>query len=118
MEPQLLQLIKSLDEYYNRKNPMGEGLIRIYAESLSDLDIKLLEKVVTDWIKNGKPFMPKVSELRAGVERIHVDRFIDGRRVVASYRDYYQTEDFTENGYRVTYRVLKPCKLDPERVEQ
>ena len=111
----ILEIIKILDEYYNPKKRMSENLVMLYAETLKDIDPTILERVVMEWIKSGKPFMPKIAELRTEADKVHVDRFIDGRRVVREEKDYFVTEDFivNENGrFRVTYRALKPREFD------
>ena len=111
----IAETIAMLDEYYNRNKPLSENVVRLYCDSLKDLDPSLLERVAMAWAQEGKPFMPKIAELRAEVGKIHVDRFIDKRRVVREEKDYFVTEDFivNENGrFRVTYRALKPREFD------
>ena len=110
-----VELIATLDEYYNQKKPMSASLIQLYADSLTDVNPTILERVVREWIQDGKPFMPKIAELRALSSRIHIDRLIDRRRVVREEKDYFVTEDFIENEngrFRVTYRALKPREFD------
>ena len=111
----IAEIIAMLDEYYNRSKPLSENVVRLYCDSLKDLDPTLIERVAREWVQEGKPFMPKIAELRAEVGKIHVDRFIDGRRVILELNDYYQTEEFKivdGVSYRVTYRALKPREFD------
>lgn len=58
-----LEIVKGLAEYYNKE--MTPGVVRIYLDALKDLPPELVDLAAREFVKNGKPFMPKVSEIRS-----------------------------------------------------
>jgi len=60
-----------LDEYYSPNKPMTESRRALYVKTLEDIEVERLELAAIDWVKQGKPFMPKVSELRLIAKNIN-----------------------------------------------
>ena len=63
-----LEVIQLMAEYYGKE--MTDGQVRMYHDTLSDLPPALVDMAVKHLIKTGKPFMPKVSELRVAAAEI------------------------------------------------
>jgi hypothetical protein len=59
---QTLDIIVELSEYYNKE--MTPGTIKLYVDTLNDLPPGLVDMAAKEIIKTGKPFMPRVSEIR------------------------------------------------------
>lgn len=75
MVADLLEILETLAEYYRETEKLTEKRLRIYINTLDDLDPAVLEKGAFLWIKEGKQFFPRVSELRAYASRaIRVER--------------------------------------------
>ncbi len=55
-------VIQELAEYYEKE--MSPGTIKIYLDTLGDIPPDLLDMATKRIIKTGKPFMPRVSEIR------------------------------------------------------
>ncbi len=63
-----LDVIQSLAEYYNKT--LTSGTIRLYTKSLDDMPAEWIDAAAQEYIKNGSPFMPKVTELRAAAIKV------------------------------------------------
>lgn len=58
----LSERLTALGAYFDR--PLNETQSEIYLAGLEDLPIAAVVAALTQWVKTGRPFMPKVSEIR------------------------------------------------------
>ena len=63
-----LDVIQYLSEYYGKE--LTDGMLDTYLGTLDDLPPELVDMAAKHIIKTGKPFMPKVSELRVAAAEI------------------------------------------------
>ena len=63
-----VEVVKTLDEYYGKG--LNETQLRIYLKTLADIPADLLNMAAEHLIKTGKPFMPRVSEIRQAASEI------------------------------------------------
>ena len=63
-----IDVIQTLSEYYRAK--LTPGTIRLYTKSLDDLPVEQIDAAAQEYIKNGSPFMPKVTEIRAAAIKV------------------------------------------------
>lgn len=54
--------LTALAAYFDR--PLNETQSEIYLAGLEDLSLEAVIHAITEWVKHGRPFMPKVVELR------------------------------------------------------
>ena len=57
-----LDVIQYVSDYYSKE--LSDGMLDTYLGTLDDIPAELLDMAAKHIIKKGKPFMPKVSELR------------------------------------------------------
>ena len=63
-----LDVIQYLSEYYGKE--LTDGMLDTYLGTLDDLPPALVDMAAKHIIKTGKPFMPKVSELRVAAAEL------------------------------------------------
>ena len=86
MDTKILDVIVGLDDYYATKMPKAR--IDTYLRTLEDINPDALAWAADEWVKAGKPFMPKVSELRVLASKFRVS---DGRNYLTA--EYVQLKD-------------------------
>ena len=78
-----LEVIQLMSEYYGKE--MSDGQVRVYNDTLDDLPPELLDMAVKKIIKTGKPWMPKVSEIRvaaAEIQRLGLFEAVDPLKMI------------------------------------
>lgn len=64
--------LEGLAAYFDK--PLNEIQSEIYVAGLEDLPLDTVLAAITQWVKTGRPFMPKVSELRELVVGTETDQ--------------------------------------------
>ena len=63
-----VEIIQMMADYYGKQ--MSEQSIGIYIRTLKDIPVQLLNLAAEHLIKTGKPFMPRVVELRRTAQEL------------------------------------------------
>ncbi len=66
-----IDVIQTLSEYYTKE--LTPGTIRLYTKALDDLPVEQIDMAAQEYIKNGSPFMPKVTEIRAAAIKVRME---------------------------------------------
>jgi len=112
-----LEVIQLMAEYYGKE--MTDGQVRMYHDTLSDLPPALVDMAVKHLIKTGKPFMPKVSEIRVAareIKRLGLFEVVDPLKLIPGAA---QTEADLDERYGTVEQHQELCELlKAERYEE
>ena len=111
-----LDVIQYVSEYYGKE--LTDSMLDTYLGTLDDLPPELLDKAAKRIIKKGKPFMPKVSEIRvaaAEVKRLGLFEEVDPLKLIPGAA---QTEADLDERYGTIEEHREICKnLEAEKYD-
>ena len=104
-----LDVIQETAEYYGKE--MTPSMIKVYLGTLDDLPPELLDMAAKQIIKTGKPFMPKVSEIRvaaAEIKRLGLFEEVDPLKMIPGAA---QTEADLDERYGTIEEHREICEV-------
>ena len=106
---QSLDVIQYLSEYYGKE--LTDGMLDTYLGTLDDLPPELLDMAAKHIIKTGKPFMPRVSEIRTAareIKRLGLFEIVDPLKLIPGAA---QTEADLDERYGTVEQHQELCGL-------
>ena len=104
-----IDVIQTMAEYYGKA--MSESQIGIYIRTLSDMPVDLLNLAAEHIIKTGKPFMPRVVELRKVAQELQRSGAYTPKDPLMLIPGAAMTEEDLDERYGTIEEHLEICEV-------
>ena len=104
-----IDVIQTMAEYYGKQ--MSESQIGIYIRTLSDMPVDLLSLAAEHIIKTGKPFFPRVVELRKVAQELQRSGAYTPKDPLMLIPGAAMTEEDLDERYGTIEEHLEICEV-------